>query len=234
MKMRDLQSALGLRPDGIRGPVTTAAILQAADEGRLSVVAPEPEAAPDLDRARFFSAVRQSVFGGRLSPEQVSGIGELLAAMDGKPITWQAYMLATAAHETAYTMQPITEYGGRRYFEKYDTGRLAAALGNTPQADGDGYLYRGRGYVQLTGRANYARAGAALGVDLIGNPDLALNTTVASQIMLRGMSEGWFTGKQLSDYLPGDYTAARRIINGTDRAAEIANLARHFETALKG
>lgn len=178
----------------------------------------------------FFDAIRPMF--GRLSTSQVSGIETILAASDHLPITHVAYLLGTTFHETARTMQPITEYGGKQYFNKYDTGKLAKALGNTPEADGDGYKYRGRGFVQITGRANYAKAGKALGVDLVGNPDMALQPTVAALILVRGCTNGWFTGKKLSDYLPGDYVNARRIVNGTDKAEAIANYARRFEAAL--
>jgi len=116
--------------------------------------------------ADFWTAVRK-LFGGALTQSQVNGIETILAASEGLPIGHRAYLLATAKHETADTMQPITEYGGRKYFDKYDTGKLAKALGNTPDKDGDGYLYRGRGYVQITGRANYAKAGDKLGLDLV-------------------------------------------------------------------
>lgn len=51
--------------------------------------------------------------------------------------------------------------------------------------------------------------------------------------MVDGMEAGRFTGKKLSDYLPGDYVNARRIINGTDKAEQIAGYARQFEAALK-
>ena len=184
-----------------------------------------------MNRKVFFGAVRP-LFGGSLSQGQVDGIEALLAATAALPVTHRAYLLATAKHETADTMRPIVEYGGRKYFDKYDTGKLAAALGNTPAADGDGYLYRGRGYVQVTGRANYGKAGLALGLDLLRHPDLALQPTVASQILVRGCSEGWFTGKKLGEYLPGDYRNARRVVNGTDRADLIAGYARQFEIAL--
>ena len=173
------------------------------------------------------------MFHGILSQQQVDGIEALLAATEGLPITFRAYLMATAAHETDQTMQPITEYGGRKYFEKYDTGKLAKALGNTPAADGDGYTYRGRGYVQLTGRANYAKAGDALGLDLLRKPDLALQPSVAALILVRGCCDGWFTGKKLADYLPGDYRGARRVVNGTDKADLIAGYAREFEAALR-
>lgn len=181
--------------------------------------------------AEFWKIVRH-MFGGQLTPKQVDGIETILAASSGHPISHRAYMLATAKHETADTMQPITEYGGRKYFDKYDTGKLAKALGNTPDKDGDGYLYRGRGYVQITGRANYDKAGDKLGIDLIGNPDAALNPTVAARILVRGCSEVWFTGKKLSDYLPDDFRNSRRVVNGMDRADLIAGYAIEFGKAL--
>ena len=181
--------------------------------------------------AEFWTAARK-IFGGALTQAQVNGIETILAASEGLPIGHRAYLLATAKHETADTMQPITEYGGRKYFDKYDTGKLAKALGNTPDKDGDGYLYRGRGYVQITGRANYAKAGGKLGVDLIGNPDAALNPDIAARILVRGCSEGWFTGKKLDDYLPDDFRNARRVVNGTDRAELIAGYAIEFGKAL--
>ena len=185
-----------------------------------------------MSRSEFYAAIRP-MFHGMLSQQQVDGIEALLSATDDLPITHRAYLIATAAHETDQTMQPITEYGGRKYFEKYDTGKLAKALGNTPQADGDGYIYRGRGYVQLTGRANYAKAGEWLKLDLLHKPDLALQPSVAAQILVRGCSNGWFTGKKLADYLPGDYRGARKIVNGTDKADLIAGYAREFEAALR-
>ena len=184
-----------------------------------------------MSRTEFYTAIR-SIFGGALSQKQVDGIEAVMAAIGGLPVSHRAYLMATTFHETARTMQPIVEYGGRKYFDKYDTGKLAKSLGNTPEADGDGYMYRGRGYVQLTGRANYAKAGKALGLDLLRNPDLALQPTVAAQILVKGCSDGWFTGKKLADYLPGDYLNARRVVNGVDDAAQIAGYARQFEAAL--
>ena len=173
----------------------------------------------------FWDAIRP-MFGGKLSQSQVQGIETLIAATAGLHITHRAYLMATAKHETANTMQPITEYGGRKYFDKYDTGKLAKALGNTPEADGDGFKYRGRGYVQITGRANYAKFGIA------SEPDKALDPELAAYILVRGCQEGMFTGKKLSDYLPGDYKQARRVVNGLDQANIIAGYAANFERAL--
>jgi len=194
-----------------------------------------------LDRAAFFAAVRSSLFGGRLNQSQVEGMDALLdAAPDDMPLEQLAYCLATAYHETARTMQPIKEFGGTAYYKRMydiqgDRPAKARELGNlTP---GDGAKFAGRGYVQLTGRSNYVRASKEVGFDLVGNPDLAMQLGIAAVIMYSGMKGGWFTGKKLSDYFkPGlsDPYNARRIINGLDRAAEIAEYHRKFLVALKG
>lgn len=180
----------------------------------------------------FFAHVRADLFRGKLSQSQVDGLTAITAAwemMGDGDARKLAYVLSTAFHETARTMQPITEFGGKNYFRKYD-GRKD--LGNTQT--GDGYRFRGRGYVQCTGRRNYADWSKRLGVDLITNPELALDPEIAGKIAVRGMMLGTFTGKKLADYIgvKADYAGARKIINGTDRAAIIAGYAREFEAAL--
>jgi hypothetical protein len=193
-----------------------------------------------MNRAAFYASVRRrtsGIFGTSLSQGQVNGCEAILneAEKQGTPLRFLAYMLATSYHETGATMKPITEYGQRSYFGKYDFGtKLGAQLGNTQK--GDGYTYRGRGFVQLTGRANYARAGRELSVDLENYPDDALEPDIAASILFKGMTEGWFTGRKLSDYInldKTDYFNARRIVNGTDKADKIAGYAKAFETALR-
>jgi len=193
-----------------------------------------------MNRKAFFDAVRSRPFGGRLSQEQVRGLEDLLAAapadMALEPL---AYCLATTYHETARTMQPIKEHGGERYFHRmYDIEgnrpHVARALGNTQP--GDGARFAGRGYVQITGRTNYERAGRILGIDLVGNPELALKPQYAGPILYAGMTEGWFTGRRLSHYFGDgkhDPVNARRIVNGTDRAGQIASYHDMFEVALR-
>ncbi|HVL74231.1 MAG TPA: glycoside hydrolase family 19 protein [Beijerinckiaceae bacterium] len=190
-----------------------------------------------MSRAAFFNAVRADF--GRLSQQQVDGFNAVLDAWGDADPRFTAYALATAWHETARTMQPIKEHGGAAYFKRmYDIEgerpHVARALGNlTP---GDGARFAGRGYVQLTGRANYAKAGTRVGRDLIGNPDLAMQPDIAARIMVAGMREGWFTGKRLADYFNGsvdDPRNARRIINGIDKADVIAGYHRSFLKALQ-
>lgn len=168
---------------------------------------------------------------GTLNQKQVDGINLLVThfAFHKVPQKHQAYMLATAWHETARTMQPIHERGARSYFNKYEPGtKIGNRLGNAIK--GDGYLFRGRGYVQLTGRANYEAAGRKLKLPLVMQPDLALVPDHAADILIRGCMEGWFTAKKLSDY--ADYENMRRVVNGVDKAKDIAGYARTFEAAL--
>lgn len=201
-----------------------------------------------MNRAAFYKTVRLRL--GPLSQSQVDGIEALLNAIDGQPLSWQAYMLATAWHETAQTMQPIKERGGDAYFTRlYDVAgdrpKTCIAYGNT--CAGDGPKYCGRGYVMVTWKSNYARADRELaqaGIikagDLIANPDLAMRPDIAAFIMVRGMVEGWFSGKKLADYLPAQgvatkpqYVQARRIINILDKADLIEGYAQAFERALR-
>ncbi len=191
-----------------------------------------------MDRKKFFTGIRSGPFPGKLTASQVAGVDAILNAWEASGLSdlrWLAYMLGTTKWETDHTMQPIVEKGPRSYFNKYEPGtKIGRNLGNT-QA-GDGFRFRGRGYVQLTGRTNYTKMGKLLGTDLVGNPDLALDPKVAAQIMFEGMTTGKsfhgdFTGKSLENYFNSkttDWVNARRIINGTDRAQEIAAIAKQF------
>lgn len=191
----------------------------------------------------FFASVRDSrLLGATLEQSEVDGINTILSACEGWCTSWTAYVLATAWHETWHTMQPIAERGGEAYFWRmYDPGGLrpavAARLGN--DRPGDGALFHGRGYVQLTGRANYREAGEKLGMDLEHVPDGALQPMIAALILCRGMGQGWFSGVSLASCLPTDREAtrdqfvfARAIVNGRDDDALIADAALRLQVAL--
>ncbi len=173
----------------------------------------------------FYAGVRR-ITGG-LEQVQVDIIEKLLAAACEWSIGWLAYCLATAWREAR--LKPIEEIGKGRakpYGKVNSTGKAPY----------------GRGLVQLTWHANYERADSELGLNgtLVKDYDRALEPEIAVKILVRGMEEGWFTGKSLSTYIApghgthGEFVQARRIINGTDRAELIATIADQFKDALIG
>lgn len=135
-----------------------------------------------------------------------------------------AYVMATAWWETARTVKPVEE---AYYLGEPRASRYREKLRYYP--------WHGRGYVQLTWEANYLKAGKKLDRDLTTDPDAVMNPAVAVEILVLGSLEGWFTGKKLGDYInktKKDYVGARRIINGTDKAQAIADIATAYEDAL--
>jgi len=195
-----------------------------------------------FDQDKFAALYKEQFPKPAQTPSPITGCGKLLAAITSDPevtdVRWVAYMLATVKHECWNRWQPIEELGKREYFDKYETGTaLGGRLGNTQP--GDGFRYRGRGFVQITGRANYKTLGKQLqlGERLLAEPELALDFDVAYRIMSHGMRRGSFTGKKLADFvgvIGSDYLHARRIINGLDQAAKIEDYARKLEIALTG
>jgi putative chitinase len=180
----------------------------------------------------FFDNLRDGLMGPTLEPNEVSGCNAILAAMQGLPVAYCAYALATAWHETAAKMQPVRE---------------AFWLSEAWRKKNLRYWpWYGRGYVQLTWQTNYARADEELGLNgtMLANPDRAMEPDIAAKIMRLGMVEGWFAGDKigrhtLARHLPEvgvanqqQFTNARRIINGTDRDLQIARYANSFQNAL--
>jgi putative chitinase len=207
-----------------------------------------------MNRNTFLDSVKKSLFKGSFSSGQLSGLTGILDEYDRTKIDsrWVSYMLATAYHETGRAMQPIlenlnySEEGLRAKFPKYFNETMAHLyehkpekianrayadrMGNGSEKSGDGWKYRGRGFVQLTGKDNYKQYGIEL------NPDKALTVPVATQVMFNGMIAGVFTGARLSRYFDADTTDwvnARKIINGLDRADDIAGYAKNFYAAIK-
>jgi putative chitinase len=185
-----------------------------------------------IQRKYFFDSVRSSLFGGSLNQSQVDGLNTLLdyAEEIGIDDRHLAYLLATAAHETAWTMQPIKEYGegkGKPYGEP---------------AGPYNQRYYGRGYVQLTWFDNYQKQDDKLKLkgELVKNPDLALDPEIARQILFHGCLDGDFTGICLGDHIicadPAtdvtDYFEARTVVNGHDRATDIKNYAIKFANGI--
>jgi predicted chitinase len=134
-----------------------------------------------------------------------------------------SYVLATVQHETANTFQPVRE--------AYYLDSKAESYRRTLKY----YPYYGRGYVQLTWKRNYQTYAALLEKDLVGNPDLALEPEAALFVLVHGFKMGTFTGRAITQYIDAsktEFVNARRCINGTDRAEEIAAIATEFARTL--
>ncbi len=174
--------------------------------------------------------MRGTVFGGHLTQSAVDGLNALVAAWEehGDGDTRKlAYILGTAFHECD-RFRTMEEYASGAAYE----GRRD--LGNT--GIGDGKRFKGRGFVQITGRRNYKDWSDRLGIDLIASPERAAERRIAARICVEGMMLGTFTGKKLGDYINaerGDFVNARRVVNGTDRAELIAGHARSFLAVLE-
>ena len=183
---------------------------------------------------------------GSLSQEAVDNINLIVETCEKYELSYPqtAYVLATTYHETARTFKPIEEYGkgkSRKYGTLYTNSEgvkygIAGSGGDTYLYSDYPHLYYGRGFVQLTHWVNYKFAGEQLGIDLLHNPDLALEPKYAAEILVKGSTNGWFTSKKLSDYINDkskSYYQARRVINGLDKAQQIADIAVVMERALR-
>src|SRR3990167_4321910 len=114
-----------------------------------------------------------------------------------------SYILSTAIGESS--LRPVKEIRAKEGTALYETQNKYWYTG-----------FYGRGYVQLTWDYNYKKFGQLLGVDLLGNPDLAMRPDIAGKIICMGMKKGLFTGVGLDKYFTSssnDLTNARKSIH---------------------
>jgi putative chitinase len=186
-----------------------------------------------INRKVFFDAVRSSGVAGKALTQYT--VDSLNAILDGFEALYPkaalpqiAYVMATARHEA---------WDGKKQSIRYDVeefGGKSASYGKTG--------FYGRGLVQLTHEANYKRAGEKLGVDLVGNPKLALRKDISAKILIMGSMLGWFRGDSQGRHsLPRYFTSvgndpveARNIINGDEakNGKLVASHYNHFLSAL--
>ena len=168
-----------------------------------------------------------------------------------------AYILATAEHESKFGVVDLSYAPGHNWIEEDPGFDPPARFADRPaylrrlrnhfnnmysnrrdignRGGDDGYTYRGRGYVQLTGRDIYTRVGPLLtpALDLVAYPELAARPQIAAEIIVLGMKDSLYTQtrEKLSDYIKGetrDFVGARYLVNQQDDAAEIANRANTY------
>jgi predicted chitinase len=206
-----------------------------------------------INRDKFYRTVQRGPFPGSIAITQREGMEVILTEWEKRRLTelsWLAYMLATAFHETAHTMQPVIETFNAardktnpsvetaiaRLDAAWAAGRLKWVKSPYWRKDANGMSWLGRGFVQLTHKFNYVTAQRKLGLPFSTRPEIALQVAPACQVMFQGMIEGWFTSHKLAEFRKPDgtfhFVKARMIINGLDRAEEIAGHARQFHAAL--
>lgn len=174
----------------------------------------------------LFKSLRSLEVDRKLDQIQVDSVNAILDACTKFHVinpSQIAYILATSYHESR--LKPIEESHGSRDGRPY----------NQPDAV-TGLTYYGRGFVQLTHKANYQTFGDLLNVDLVHHPEMAMNVDYAAEIIVRGMKGGLFTGVGLDKYFNVDKTDAinaRRIVNSLDCATLIKGYWDHIIGAIK-
>lgn len=245
------QKALGLLGMGVASGVVESKTWDALENhkklpGWLPFVPTPQGLSKKIDRKQFFTRYRSLTnFSPTLSQTQVAGYDAIFDYWENSTLNdlrWLAYILATAYHETGTTIEPV-----REGFCKTDNCSIQAVtslfnrgiIGRNyalPHPNGNSYF--GRGLVQLTHGFNYEKMGKALGLGMLlyDYPSLALNLDISVKILMKGMVDGLFTGVRLADVFNSSNTKwreARTIINGLDRADDIAAYAKDFFNCLK-
>lgn len=123
------------------------------------------------------------------------------------------YQINTKLRENHFLAQVIHESGAFKYKEEIASGDAydtRVDLGNTPEIDGDGRLYKGRGWIQITGKSNYKKASKEFNVDFINNPKLA------SEYPYCALLAGWYWNRNnLNKYADINYIKTiTKLING--------------------
>lgn len=185
---------------------------------------------PTMNSKVFYDRIRETVFGGRISPRQFDGLQRIMKFWDlagGKDPRHLCYVLATVRRESP-SFQPVREIG----LGKGHPYGLA-----DPRT---GHAYYGRGLVQLTWYDNYAKMEKLSGIPFITQPDLALEWPAALYVLFEGMFQGIsqrgdFTKYSLEDFINSETenpVGARRIVNGLDHAEEISQTYYSFKSAM--
>lgn len=206
------REAAELAPAEAIGPTSAARLVQASSDRDAFIGKPLVALQPDfVFRRRQNAANRERSAAAIIEEARAQGLT--------KPQI--AYVLATAEHESA-SFQTLEEFASGEQYE----GRKS--LGNNQP--GDGPRFKGRGYVQLTGRNNYTAYARRSGIRLVSVPYVLMNwASLSVYVIVDGMMRGAYTGRRLDEFVNAgkqDFRNARRVVNGLDAADKIARQAR--------
>lgn len=220
---------------------TAAPATPATPVATLPPPAPADAPAAQFSLDRFFRLLPGTPFTGTPSAAQKDGMAQVIEASfrlypNGDP-RWLAYILASIFHETGQMMVPVREGFKQTDSEAREhVKRLCARRHIADYAEPvNGISYFGRGRVQNTHLENYRKLSTRFSRDFVNHPELLLDPAIDAEVSVVGHVEGIWTGRRLDEFITGDradYVGARRIVNGQDRAAEIAGYARDFEAAV--
>jgi putative chitinase len=163
----------------------------------LNVVLPNKEINTSLRLCHFLAQIIHESGHFKYKSENLNYSAKALRSVFGK-------YFKTDAVANEYARKP----------EKIANRVYANRMGNGDEASGDGWKYRGRGLIQLTGKCNYDACGKAIGLDLLGNPDLLTESAEASVL-----AACWFWNKNgLNQFADKDdiTTITKRINGGTN------------------
>jgi putative chitinase len=232
------QAANGLTPDGIVGPATWAKIMGSDT----------PVPAAPVQPIANVGGLKLDKLKGHIPDAVIAMIPDTAAKFQINTPLRLAHFLAQCGHESGgfRATQENLNYSAKGLngiFKKYFPTEAAAApyarnpqkiankvyanrMANGDEASGDGYKFRGRGYIQLTGRANYTEFGKAIGEDIATNPD-----AVSGKYAL--LSAAWFWSKNgLNKLADGGATdpvvtsITKRVNGGT---IGLADRIKHFK-----
>lgn len=166
-----------------------------------------------------------------IGPEWVDALNETFAKFNINSVRQQAAFIGQCGHECGNfrVLEENLNYKAealcKLWPKRFDAAKAQACarnpkliantvyssrMGNRDEASGDGFRFRGRGCIQLTGHSNYYHAGQALGVDFVMQPDLVATPKYAA------MTAGWFWDTHGCNKLAemGDWVALTKRING--------------------
>ena len=180
-----------------------------------------------MKRDIFFQLYKKELdTNHQLTQLEVDSLDLLLDVYEEKnslfTIQQRAYIFATIFHESAGTMRPVKEAFWMT--EEWRKKNLRY------------FPYYGRDFVHTTWAANYAKFSAVVEIDLVKYPERISEPKIAMKILIYGFQNGTWTGKKITEFINPKkclYIAARKCINGTDRAELIATYATKFETIFK-